>query len=142
MQRRLGRSKPVTAFAHKFCPSVGSKWATLLVGADSGGAKLAGQADVGYTTNSGEPVNLPDYYAVGKPLADEMTEIVYDLEVRQNRPDCLGVVGLCRDLAASLGSLDDPSWVQPDMQFWTERQQAWGKIPADITTFARNPPQA
>ncbi|UCG32216.1 MAG: phenylalanine--tRNA ligase subunit beta [Phycisphaerales bacterium] len=100
----VGPSGRVRALAHKFCPSVGSKWATLLVGVGTGGAKLASQADVGYTTNSAEPVDLPDYYETGRLLAEEMTDIVFDLEVRQNRPDCLGVVGLCRDLAASLGT--------------------------------------
>lgn len=100
----VGPSGKARALAHKFCPSVGSKWATLLVGVGSGGAKLASQADVGYTTNSAEPVDLPDYYETGKLLVEEMTDIVFDLEVRQNRPDCLGVVGLCRDLAASLGT--------------------------------------
>ena len=99
----VGPRGKVRALSHKFGPSVGSKWATLLVGVGSGVAKLASQADVGYTTNSAEPVDLPDYYETGKPLAEEMTDIVFDLEVRQNRPDCLGVVGLCRDLAASLG---------------------------------------
>lgn len=98
----VGSDKPAVAMTHKFSPSVGSKWATLLVGSATRGAKLASEADVGYTTNSADPVTLPDYYQVGKPLATEMTEVVYDLEVRQNRADCLGVVGLCRDLAAAL----------------------------------------
>lgn len=45
---------------------------------------------------------LPDDAEVGMPIADylKMTDTVLDLEITPNRPDCLSVVGLARELGA------------------------------------------
>ena len=40
---------------------------------------------------------------VGMPLADYMGDIVFDLDVTPNRPDCLSVVGIAREVSALSG---------------------------------------
>src|SRR5713226_784438 len=46
---------------------------------------------------------------VGAPLREVLGETVLALEVQPNRPDCLGVVGIAREVAALLGrNLKDP----------------------------------
>jgi len=46
---------------------------------------------------------LPDDAPVGAPLADYMGDTVLDLEVTANRPDCLSVLGIAREVAALTG---------------------------------------
>jgi phenylalanyl-tRNA synthetase beta chain len=43
---------------------------------------------------------LPAGAPVGMPLADFMGDIILDLEVTPNRPDCLSVIGITREVAA------------------------------------------
>ena len=40
---------------------------------------------------------------VGTPLADFMGDVIFDLDVTPNRPDCLSVVGVAREVAALTG---------------------------------------
>jgi len=40
---------------------------------------------------------------VGTPLADFMGDVIFDLDVTPNRPDCLSVVGIAREVAALTG---------------------------------------
>jgi len=40
---------------------------------------------------------------VGKPLADYLGDVVFDLEITPNRPDCLSVIGIAREIAALTG---------------------------------------
>jgi len=40
---------------------------------------------------------------VGTPLADFMGDVIFDLEVTPNRPDCLSVIGVAREVAALTG---------------------------------------
>jgi phenylalanyl-tRNA synthetase beta chain len=47
---------------------------------------------------------------VGAPLREAMGETILGLELQPNRPDCLGVVGIAREVAALLGtSLREPA---------------------------------
>jgi phenylalanyl-tRNA synthetase beta chain len=46
---------------------------------------------------------LPDDAPVGTPLADYLGDIVLNLEVTPNRPDCLSVIGIAREIAALTG---------------------------------------
>lgn len=46
---------------------------------------------------------LPPEAPVGMPLADYLGDAVLDLEVTPNRPDCLSVVGIAREVAALSG---------------------------------------
>jgi len=40
---------------------------------------------------------------VGTPLADIIGDVIFDLEVTPNRPDCLSVIGVAREVAAVTG---------------------------------------
>ncbi|MEE8419167.1 MAG: phenylalanine--tRNA ligase subunit beta, partial [Dehalococcoidales bacterium] len=50
---------------------------------------------------------LPDDAPVGTPLADYMGDTVFDLDVTPNRPDCLSVTGIAREIAAMTGEKTD-----------------------------------
>jgi len=56
---------------------------------------------------------LPAEAPVGTPLADYMGDIVLDLEVTPNRPDCLSIIGIAWEIAALTGQklhLDEISY--------------------------------
>ena len=46
---------------------------------------------------------LPEESEVGTPIGDVLGDAVLDLELTPNRPDCLGIVGVARDVAALTG---------------------------------------
>ena len=46
---------------------------------------------------------LPAEAPVGTPLADYLGDTIFDLDVTPNRPDCLSVVGIAREVAALTG---------------------------------------
>jgi phenylalanyl-tRNA synthetase beta chain len=46
---------------------------------------------------------LPGGAPVGTPLVDYMGDIIFDLEITPNRPDCLSVIGIGREVAALTG---------------------------------------
>ncbi len=46
---------------------------------------------------------LPGESEIGTPIGDVLGDAVLDLELTPNRPDCLGVVGVARDVAALTG---------------------------------------
>ncbi len=49
---------------------------------------------------------------VGAPLSDYLGDVILDLELTPNRPDCLSIIGVARELAALCGSrLDVPEVV-------------------------------
>ena len=54
-------------------------------------------------TGSGE---LPEAIKLGAPLAEYLgieRDVVFHLEIEPNRPDCLSIAGIARDLAAAVG---------------------------------------
>ena len=56
---------------------------------------------------------LDDDLAVGTPIGEVLGESVIDIELTPNRPDCLGVVGVARDVSAITGK----PLKQPDIEF-------------------------
>jgi len=46
---------------------------------------------------------LPAEAPVGTPLAEYLGDTIFDLDITPNRPDCLGVVGIAREVAALTG---------------------------------------
>ncbi len=46
---------------------------------------------------------LPTEALLGTPLADYLGDVILDLEVTPNRPDCLSVIGIAREIAALTG---------------------------------------
>ena len=58
-------------------------------------------------------VVLPDDAPVGKPLQEYLGDVVFDLDVTPNRPDCLSVLGVAREVAALTGA----SIKEPDLSY-------------------------
>ncbi len=56
---------------------------------------------------------LDDGAKVGTPIGEILGESVVDIELTPNRPDCLGVVGVARDISAITGN----PLRQPDVEF-------------------------
>jgi phenylalanyl-tRNA synthetase beta chain len=56
---------------------------------------------------------LDDDAKIGTPIGELLGEAVLDIELTPNRPDCLGVVGVARDVAAITGTM----LRQPSVEF-------------------------
>ena len=46
---------------------------------------------------------LPQNTKIGLPISDVLGDVIFDFELTPNRPDCLGIIGLARDLGALTG---------------------------------------
>ena len=46
---------------------------------------------------------LPPDAPLGAPLGDYLGDVIFDLDVTPNRPDCLSVIGIAREIAALIG---------------------------------------
>ncbi|MFC2068362.1 phenylalanine--tRNA ligase subunit beta [Chloroflexota bacterium] len=46
---------------------------------------------------------LPPDALVGSPMADYLSDAIFDLDVTPNRPDCLSIIGIAREAAALTG---------------------------------------
>lgn len=76
-------------------------------GQDSNGMLISG-AEIGVSDDHDGIVELPPDAPVGEPYAKwaKLDDPVFDVAITPNRPDCLGVSGVARDLAAAgLGTL-------------------------------------
>jgi phenylalanyl-tRNA synthetase beta chain len=58
---------------------------------------------------------LPGDAPLGTPLAEYLGDVIFNLEVTPNRPDCLSIIGLAREVAALTGAkLNLPDSSYPD----------------------------
>ena len=58
---------------------------------------------------------LPEDASVGTPIMDYLGDAIFDLELTPNRPDCLGVLGVARELAATSGkTVREPDITYPE----------------------------
>ncbi|HMK91682.1 MAG TPA: phenylalanine--tRNA ligase subunit beta, partial [Thermoleophilia bacterium] len=75
-----------------------------LRGVESNGMMLSEQ-ELGFEQTSPGIVTLPAEWPVGAPLADYLpvAEPVLEIEVTPNRPDCLNIYGVAREVAAAAG---------------------------------------
>lgn len=64
---------------------------------------VCSEKELGISDSHEEIMVLPADAPVGKPLADYMGDVIFDLEVTPNRPDCLSVIGIAREVAALTG---------------------------------------
>ena len=71
-------------------------------GVESDGMMLS-EKELGYEAESPGIVVLPPEWAVGAPLSEYLpvSEAVLEIEVTPNRPDCLSVYGIAREVAAA-----------------------------------------
>ncbi|MBN1628305.1 MAG: phenylalanine--tRNA ligase subunit beta, partial [Thermoleophilia bacterium] len=91
-----------------------------LRGVASAGMILS-EAELGLAAKSAGTIELPDDWVVGRPLIDyfPISDLVLEVEVTPNRPDCLSIRGLAREIAAITGAAfqEDISFSHP----WGER---------------------
>jgi len=64
---------------------------------------------------------LSDEAEIGRPLADYLGDVIFNMDVTPNRPDCLSIIGLAREVAALTGGtvhLPDASYkeVKPSIE--------------------------
>jgi phenylalanyl-tRNA synthetase beta chain len=62
------------------------------------------EKELGISENHEGIVIMPAACAVGTPLMDILGDAIFNLEVTPNRPDCLCMTGLAREIAATTGS--------------------------------------
>jgi len=61
---------------------------------------------------------LPEDVEVGRPLADYLGDVILNMDVTPNRPDCLSMVGIAREVAALTGQsvrLPDDAYPESDI---------------------------
>jgi phenylalanyl-tRNA synthetase beta chain len=75
-----------------------------LRGVESHGMMLS-ERELELSTDHDGIMLLPEAWRVGDPLADHLPlgDTVIELEITSNRPDCLGIAGVARELAAAAG---------------------------------------
>jgi phenylalanyl-tRNA synthetase beta chain len=56
---------------------------------------------------------LPPEYEVGRPLAEYLGDVVFDINITPNRADCLSVMGIAREVAALTGK----KFRMPDLSY-------------------------
>ncbi|MGD9143729.1 MAG: phenylalanine--tRNA ligase subunit beta [Dehalococcoidia bacterium] len=64
---------------------------------------ICSEKELGISDNHEGILVLAETAAVGIPLSDYMGDTILDLDVTANRPDCLSVVGIAREVAAITG---------------------------------------
>jgi phenylalanyl-tRNA synthetase beta chain len=68
---------------------------------------------------------LPAEASVGTPLADYMGDSIFNMDVTPNRPDCLSMIGIAREIAALTGqSVHLPEAVHEESDLPVEQQIA------------------
>jgi len=89
-------------------------------GATSNGM-LCSAAELGFSTDGAGILLLDPATPVGAPLGELPglgPDVVFDLEIQANRPDCLSMVGVARDLAARIGARLRPPAAVEDPGPW------------------------
>jgi len=61
---------------------------------------VCSEKELGISDNHETIIVLPAEAPVGTPLADYLGDTILDLEVTPNRPDCLSLIGIAREIAA------------------------------------------
>ena len=75
---------------------------TKIRGVESSGM-VCSEKELGIGDDHDGILVLPESSPVGTPIGDAIGDAVLDIELTPNRPDCLGVVGVARDVAALTG---------------------------------------
>lgn len=64
---------------------------------------LCSEKELGISDSHAGILILPDDAPIGIPLADYLGDVILDVAVTPNRPDCLSVIGIAREVAALTG---------------------------------------
>ena len=61
---------------------------------------VCSEKELGISENHESILVLSPEAPMGMPLADYLGDIVFDLDITPNRPDCLSIIGIAREIAA------------------------------------------
>jgi hypothetical protein len=114
----------MTAVCHcSHCQKQTSSAFSILVGVPKGSLHIEGEPLAAYETEgeSGQPL-------VRKFCPNCGSGVVTDVTVT---PDLVWI---------KAGTLDDTSWLQPQVHWWSNSAQPWVKIDDAILAFEKNPP--
>lgn len=64
---------------------------------------VCSEKELGISDNHTEIMILPVDAPIGEPLTDYLGDVIFDLDITPNRPDCLSVIGLAREVSALSG---------------------------------------
>jgi phenylalanyl-tRNA synthetase beta chain len=64
---------------------------------------VCSEKELGISENHDSILVLPGEAPIGTPLGAYLGDVVFDLDVTPNRPDCLSVIGIAREIAAITG---------------------------------------
>lgn len=64
---------------------------------------ICSESELGLSDNHDGILVLPPDAAVGAPLSSVLGDVVYDVEITANRPDCLSHLGIAREVSALTG---------------------------------------
>ena len=104
----------VIAFAHEgaqiFNPRNGKP--EILKGAKIRGVESKGMVcsplELGLGTNHDGILELDDEFKPGSPLFEVLGDTIFETELTPNRPDCLSIIGIAREIAAITGEKMKP----------------------------------
>ena len=66
---------------------------------------VCSEKELGISDNHESIMVLPSEAPVGMPLSDYLGDIIFDLDITPNRPDCLCTIGIAREIAALTGEI-------------------------------------
>jgi len=87
------------------------------------------EKELGISDNHENIIVLPADAPIGTPLADYLGNVIFDLEITPNRPDCLSVIGITREVAALTGQ----SIHLPEIKYEEESLPIDQQISVEIT---------
>ena len=118
-------AEPVmTAVCHcSHCQTQTSSAFSIIVAVPKGSLRIEGEPLAAYETQgeSGQPITRKFCPNCGSPVVSDVA-VTPDLEW------------------IKAGTLDDTSWLQPQVHWWCDSAQPWVKIDEAVPAFAGNPP--
>jgi phenylalanyl-tRNA synthetase beta chain len=64
---------------------------------------VCSEKELGISDNHEGIMVLPPEAPIAAPLADYLGDVIFDLDITPNRPDCLSIIGIAREIAALSG---------------------------------------
>ncbi|MEA3254113.1 MAG: phenylalanine--tRNA ligase subunit beta, partial [Chloroflexota bacterium] len=99
----LGQKVPFASLGARLIDGHTGKTATLkpakIRGVVSEGM-ICSEKELGISDNHENIMVLPPEAPTGMPLAEYLGDVILDLDITPNRPDCLSIIGIAREVAA------------------------------------------
>jgi phenylalanyl-tRNA synthetase beta chain len=96
-------------------------------GVESAGM-VCSEVELGIGNDHAGILVLPDDAPIGTPLVDYLGDAVLDADVTPNRPDCLSILGVAREVAALTGA----QVTEPDLSYPEEGDSIEGQVTVKI----------